>query len=825
MMGLQLRKNIAMLNFFNPKSAIPNNLAGAKPVDSSQQVNLFRMIQVLGIDTTSGEGMAQTLPFMPTDATLGAENEYQTAVIGSGGNVDLACEIQNSSYFKNLKQRAKRGDTPRAAVTALETFLTQNDPQVWENSWVRFPRKSLSAYAETVFQNDLRSDKRRPDAPVRSDARRFFLTQNGEDYLRLPVSYLLKLALADAIGRNKVHAVIRQTGRSAMDHFLSDNTSPETTSFHPVPMSNSSDCNQGLARETAFRFLLSQLLIQYANLQFGLLERDQRAVLYFAPHPPMRQKRLNNLISDSFYRSLFMSPCLSGWKDGEAKHHYMHLCHTLISRSQLNAVIKLREAGIVANNLVVLPNTSNISLANNGTHISLGSKKLSAYLADAKSGFGRVEEKYYGDLTIKIVEHFLSLFVGTYSAAPYRVDFMDFHPERLLGFLPHELDFTHLRMLWRRWKKKARLKIMGRSQTPFGPEWLDRMLAGVFRLKGDLVPDFRLVDYLMALMSTDESPALNGLLGNDTKLKKDLGDMGIFDPCMPLYMLYRSRQYKTMGFSGFEGRHYSLFENLAWDVGHAANLQSLITSLAYKYIFTGRVTHADIPDHPFVESERRQIFFGAAIGIPTFYIKTNTPNRLMARMVKQTRNTRPSRRYPGYTRVLAEEFKQTLVNIIEEDALELIEIGNYRETLKDLKGRLSDRQGNHVACRLTRRICKEAGVSSPMKLKGEAFNMAAESFYRGRLKREQIGQALDLWCEEVENLDSLPTWRAGRYNQALFSVLEGMDAAAFISRARIALLAEELPLSMIRRLIHLMLLTLDNMRRRIGAEGIPGGIK
>jgi hypothetical protein len=32
-------------------------------------------------------------------------------------------------------------------------------------------------------------------------------------------------------------------------------------------------------------------------------------------------------------------------------------------------------------------------------------------------------------LAIKIVEHFLPLFVGAYSAAPYRLDFADFHPE------------------------------------------------------------------------------------------------------------------------------------------------------------------------------------------------------------------------------------------------------------------------------------------------------------------------------------------------------------------------------------------------------------
>ncbi len=582
-------------------------------------VNLFKLIHVLGIDATSADGLARSLPFIPPDTTAGAENEYQTAVEGQPHQVDLACEIENSSFFRNLKKRARRGDAPHAHMVSLERFLAEKDDQVWENSWVRLPIAALSPYARTVLEADLRADKCRSDSPRRSDACRFWVDVDGRECLRIPISYLLKLSLADAVGRDSVHTTIFDTARSTMAHFLSDNTSPETFSFHPVAMDRRSELGQELARETAFRFLLSQLLIQYANRQFGLAASGQRATLYFAPHPPVRLKQLNNLIPDSFYRHLFMSPCLSGWNDGEAKHRYMHLCHKVLSRSQLNAVIKLREAGIVANNLVVLPNTSTISLANNGTHITLGSRLLTGLMKTPGSGFGPIEEKHCSDLAIKIAEHFLPLFVGTYSAAPYRIDFMEFHPERVLGFLPHELDFTHLRMLWRRWKKKARLKFMGRSLTPFGPEWLDRGLARFLGLKGDYVPDSRLIDYLVALMATDESPALDGCQGNEARLKADLSDMGVFDPCMPLYLLYRARSFETMGFTGFEGRHYSLFESLTGDMGRAANLQMLITALAYKYIVTGQLTHADIPDHPVVESERRQIFFGAAVGIPTFY--------------------------------------------------------------------------------------------------------------------------------------------------------------------------------------------------------------
>ena len=117
-------------------------------------------------------------------------------------------------------------------------------------------------------------------------------------------------------------------------------------------------------------------------------------MVYFAPHPPVRQKQLNDCISDAFYREMFMSPCLSGWDNGEAKHDYMKLCHQVLSRSQLNGVAKLREAGIIANNLVVLPELSNISLANNGTHVSLGSRKLTEPMSKRRSTHSPSAERF-----------------------------------------------------------------------------------------------------------------------------------------------------------------------------------------------------------------------------------------------------------------------------------------------------------------------------------------------------------------------------------------------------------------------------------------------
>ncbi|MCX7668341.1 MAG: hypothetical protein N2Z84_05370, partial [Atribacterota bacterium] len=106
------------------------------------------------------------------------------------------------------------------------------------------------------------------------------------------------------------------------------------------------------------------------------------------------------------------------------------------------------------------------------------------------------------------------------------MDYLDMRPEHVAGFLSHELTNTHLRMLWRRWIRKAGMVILGRPILPDGPEWYEKLWKGVFRIPGITVPDMRIVDYFIALLSTPESPALSGKLGNDYLLKKDLSSHG-----------------------------------------------------------------------------------------------------------------------------------------------------------------------------------------------------------------------------------------------------------------------------------------------------------
>ncbi|MBA2487075.1 MAG: hypothetical protein H0V35_13470 [Nitrospira sp.] len=731
------------------------------------------------------------LPFSQDDITAGSESELQAAVCGRSEDVDLARTIHTSNYLENIRERTAAGESSGTVIRQLQEFLTDSDAMVWENSWVRFPRRLLNKAAAQLLAGDLLADKLDPKGPLRADVDRYLVTEQEEEWVRVPISYLLKLSLAQAIGEVERDApMVARAGRRLLDHFLNDNSSPETLSFYVSRMEPAQGMGSGIAHETAVRFLLTQLLVQYANRQFGLDESGQHVVVYASPHPPVRQRRLNNLISDAFYRELFMNPCLSGWDRGEEKSRYMGLCHEVLSRSQLNAVVRLKDAGIITRNLVVLPSTSNISLANNGTHLSLGSRCLTEALQAGGKRFSAAHEKVVGDLVIKIVEHFLPLFVGTYSAAPYRMNFRDFHPETALGFLPHELDFTHLRMLWRRWKKKAGLSVFGRSITPLGPLWLDRTISFAFNLRGDCLPDFRLIDYLVSLLSTDHSAALNGMPGNDLRLKRDLGQLGVFDERMSLYLLYKLRAQAVMGFSGFEGRYYSLFWNHMDDFADAAGLQALVTALAFHYIATGVVSHADIPDDPLTESERRQCLFASAIGVGAVNVRDAGPNRLLTRILGKTQKTRASRRYAGHLRVRCEDYRLALLATLEEDAAELIDAFQLKDCLGRLRERLLAPEQAGTAGKLTRGIVHSVGAGSPYDLSGEEFARAAEGYYRRQLRTQYVGEALGCIQEDLQAIDQAGSEKDRQYRGLATAMIGSRSAAEVFAQAQPDLLQE-----------------------------------
>lgn len=781
-------------------------------VGETHQEIVDRIIRILGIDMDNPATLAGELPFSPADTTCGMENEFQAAVMGDSSQVDLPITISQSACFRNsLKQQAGE-ECPSCQQRTLEQYLHGNRSGVWENSWVRFDRACLNLHAYQVLDADFHKDKSNPFSGYRSDRHRFLFHENGQDRIRVPVSYLMKLALADAAGTSGTHPLVRRLAKPMMESYVSDNSSPEVISFYPSSMKRSGGRVLKPVKETAVRFLLSQLLIAYANTKFGLKESGQTAVVYFSSHTPHRLKQFNHGVPDAFYRELFMSPCLSGWDRGEDKLAYMHLCHRVLSRSRMNAISKLRDAGIITSNLIVLPNISDASLANNGTHVSLGSTKLTRLLSDPSSGYTAADEKYLGDLVIKIAEHFIPLFVGTYSATPYRLDFQDFHPEKVLGFLPHELDSRHLKTLWKFWKKKAGLKILNQPLTPFGPEKIDRLISRLFFLRGDTVTDFRLLDYFASLPSTEENSALDGKPDNEQRLANDLQEMGMFDTRMPMYLLMRMRKASTHGFSGFEGRYYSTFDTLLGDLDESIQIQRIILSLAFKLVFRFKVTHSDIPDTPLAESQRRQFIFAAAMGLDHMALERDPSNRLMEGILDRMPSARKSK---SVLRFSVKDYQMALVRYLEDEGADILRESGMHPVLRGLRQRISDPERNGAAGKLTRAVLEKTCRKSPFHLSAEAFNMSMEEYCRNDLRKKHMAEGVLVIEEAFHRLDLWSAFRDPDCDTAVRSILGEEKAEAFLERNRNAILTETAGAPVLEKLIKLIILT--------GLREIPHG--
>jgi hypothetical protein len=213
----------------------------------------------------------------------------------------------------------------------------------------------------------------------------------------------------------------------------------------------------------------------------------------------------------------------------------------------------------------------------------------------------------------------------------------------------------------------------------------------------------------------------------------------------------RLREFSRMGFSGFEGRYYSLFPTFGRDMALATSLQQLLLMVAYQLALDGSVRAEDIPDDPTSESERRQPFFFAAAGLPAFYVHKRSRNELLKKILRHCGSTRSSWRHPDYLRVPIADYRDALLVWLTENARVTITQAQAELIVVELRFRLAD-QNQQAHSRVLNGILEQSGARNPLKLPSREFNQLAEHYYRETLRRENLCEAFEHLREDAQAL-------------------------------------------------------------------------
>jgi hypothetical protein len=275
-----------------------------------------------------------------------------------------------------------------------------------------------------------------------------------------------------------------------------------------------------------------------------------------------------------------------------------------------------------------------------------------------------------------------------------------------------------------------------------------------------------------------------------------------------------------MGYSGFEGRHYSTFESLSDDLSHAVNLQMLLNALAYKYILSGTFTHEDIPDTPSIESERRQFFFGSAIGISDYNIHRNTGNLFMQKILDEIKDKKSSNRYPGYYKISKESYLKALISILKNDASDISGALGTNGTLHNLEKRISCPSVHSASGKITRGILdhynngQKSKVKTPLDLSGQEFNEAAEQYYRDDLRISHYKESITHVKEAFAKLSLWITFRNTAYIPALKEIAGNCEAQTLLDNIEGSLLNGKATATDLNRIARLIILLVHIKSKR-----------
>lgn len=315
----------------------------------------------------------------------------------------------------------------------------------------------------------------------------------------------------------------------------------------------------------------------------------------------------------------------------------------------------------------------------------------------------------------------------------------------------------------------------------------------------------------MAWLGTEQSSALNGRPGNVSQLTSELDELGVLDRRLSFYIPLRLREFARMGFSGFEGRYYSLFPSYRHGLAPAADLQQFLLMFCFQLALSAAVTAEQIPDDPTSESERRQPFFFAAAGLPAFYVRKNSGNELLWSVLSHCKKVRSSRRHPGYLRVPIRDYREALVTWMRLKGRKATELFDGEPLLGDLCHRLSEPE-RLASERVTASILHESRSRDPLQWKARDFNLLAEQHYRDGLRREHLREAFQEFKEDVEALQRADS----EVRQMLRHGVRVEDPVRFLRCIEERLVRDELSVQEITLVLNLLLvlITQDNRRSR-----------
>ena len=134
-------------------------------------------------------------------------------------------------------------------------------------------------------------------------------------------------------------------------------------------------------------------------------------------------------------------------------------------------------------------------------------------------------------------------------------------------------------------------------------------------------------------------------------------------------------------------------------------------------------------------------------------MRRGSRNLLLRRILQRTRKVRASSRYPGYLRVPLVEYQRALVELLREDAADLVESLGVADTLADFARRLEEPELHGAAGRLTAGILDRLGARDPLRVPAREFNLAAEGYYRDDLRRTQLRDALGELAADLARLE------------------------------------------------------------------------